>query len=84
MDEQHEIYAMGEHIQTKVKRRGPELNGERLERFRRVRRKMADVENRDLTDRGLLDEVVTAFITAQEKRFGIKTDNYENDSVPNV
>lgn len=72
--------------QIKTARRGPELKPERLERFRVVRRKLAAVDNRDITDVGLLDEIVVAFLIEQEERFCIKMKKQEHEahSVPNV
>lgn len=75
---------MGTDNQTKPKRRSLEVKQEKLLRFKAVRRKLADVENRDLSDVGLLDEVVTAFLEEQEARFGIKPHKNEASQVPRV
>lgn len=80
----YEIYVMEDQNQTKSKKRGPEMKPERLERFRVVRRKLAAVENRDITDVGLLDDIVVAFLETQETRFGIKIKEHEVHPVPNL
>lgn len=43
----------------------------KLERLKKVRRKQADVENRDLSDVGLLDEILEEGLTIREQKFGI-------------
>jgi hypothetical protein len=43
----------------------------KLDRLKKVRRKLSDVEDRDLTDVGLLDEILEEGLSKRERKLGI-------------
>jgi hypothetical protein len=45
---------------------------DKLGRLKKVRRKQADVEDRDITDVGLLDEILEEGLTKRERKLGIQ------------
>lgn len=62
---------MNSDNQTAGKKTALLLKPGKLDRLKKVRRRMADVEERDLTDVGLLDEIVEEGLTKREKKLGL-------------
>jgi hypothetical protein len=62
---------MNSENQTARKKTALAVKDEKLERLKNVRRKQAAVENRDLSDVGLLDEILEEGLTKRERKLGI-------------
>lgn len=67
------IYTMTTEGQIALKDENMRVRGEKRERIKIVRRKLAAVENRDLSDTALLDEILEEGLTKREKKLGIWT-----------
>jgi hypothetical protein len=57
--------------QTALKDENMRVRGDKRERIKNVRRKLAAVENRDLSDTALLDEILDEGLSRREKKLGI-------------
>lgn len=64
-------YRMDSEIKTAEKKTALAVKADKLSRLKKVRRKVADVEDRDLSDVGLLDEILEEGLTQREKKLGI-------------
>lgn len=62
---------MNSDNQTAVKKSALAVKPDKLERLKKVRRKLADVEERDLSDVGLLDEILEEGLTKRERKHNI-------------
>jgi hypothetical protein len=58
--------------QTAKKKTALAVKDEKLERLKKVRRTQAAVEDRDLSDVGLLDEILEEGLAKRERKLGIK------------
>lgn len=57
--------------QTARKKTALAVKDEKLGRLKKVRRELAAVEDRDLSDVGLLDEILEEGLTKREKKLGL-------------
>jgi hypothetical protein len=64
-------YRMNSEIKTMEKKTALAVKADKLSRLKKVRRKVADIEDRDLSDVGLLDEILEEGLTKREKKLGI-------------
>lgn len=55
----------------KPKEQNMRVRGEKVERMKKVRRELSAVENRDLSDTGLLDEILEEGLSKRERKLGI-------------
>jgi hypothetical protein len=64
-------YTMNSDNQTAGKKTALAVKPDKLGRLKKVRRELAAVENRDLSDVGLLDEILHEGLSKREKKLGI-------------
>lgn len=57
--------------QTLAKKTALAVKEEKLLRLKKVRRNLASTEDRDLSDVGLLDEILEEGLTKRERKLGI-------------
>jgi hypothetical protein len=57
--------------QTISKKTALAVKGDKLDRLKKVRRGLAANEDRDLSDVGLLDEILEEGLTKRERKLGI-------------
>lgn len=57
--------------QTAAKKTALAVKNEKLGRLKKVRRELAAIEDRDLSDVGLLDEILEEGLTKREKKLGL-------------
>jgi hypothetical protein len=62
---------MNSDNQTAGKKTALAVKPDKLGRLKKVRRKLSDVESRDLSDVGLLDEILDEGLAKREKKLGI-------------
>jgi hypothetical protein len=62
---------MNSDNQTVLKKTALAVKPDKLERLKEVRRQTAAVEKRDLTDVGLLDEILDEGLAKREQKLGL-------------
>lgn len=65
-------YTMNSETKTARKKTALAIKDEKLGRLKEVRRKQAADENRDITDVGLLDEILEEGLKKRERKLGIE------------
>lgn len=63
---------MNSENQTARKKTALAIKDDKLGRLKKVRRDMASAEDRDITDIGLLDEILEEGLSKRERKLGIQ------------